>query len=59
MEVVDIWCELRLPRAQDSTEPQLLQASLANFGGFFDWLDANFEVLGGGAHRDSNEDSDL
>jgi len=45
MEVADIWCELRLPRAQDSTEPQLLQASLDNFGGLFDWLDANFEVF--------------
>ena len=51
MEVADIRCELRLPRAQDSTEPQLLQASLDNFGGLFDWLDANFEVLGGGTSR--------
>ena len=60
MKVVDIWCELtRLPRAQDSTEPaQLLWASLDNFGGFFDWLDANFGVLWG-AYRDSDEDSDL
>ena len=58
MEVADIWCELRLPRAQDSTEPQLLQASLDNFGGLFDWLDANFEVLGGGPHRDSDENFD-
>ena len=53
MEVFDIWCELKLPRTRDCTEPQLLQAhpSLDNFGGFFDWVDAKFDVVVGGTPR--------
>jgi hypothetical protein len=51
MEVIDIWCELKLPRT-DCTLPQLLQAhpNLDNFGGFFDWVDASLTWLGRHIH---------
>ena len=59
MEVVNIWCELKLPRSRYCSKPQLLRAhpNLDNFGGFFDWVDAKFDVVGG-AHQNSDEDSD-
>jgi hypothetical protein len=49
MEVIDIWCELKLPRTRDSSQSQLLRAhpNLDKFGGFFDWVDAEFKVVGG------------
>jgi hypothetical protein len=48
MEVVDIWCEIKLPSTRDSTQPQLLRAHpmLDKFGGFFDWVDAKFDMVG-------------
>jgi hypothetical protein len=58
MEVVNIWCELKVPRTRDCTKSQLLRAhpNLDNFGGFFDWVDAEFDVFGG-AEQALDEDS--
>jgi hypothetical protein len=57
--VVKIWGEVKLPRTKDSDERQLLRAHPRsdNFGGFFDWVEARFDVVGEG-HQDSEEDSD-
>jgi hypothetical protein len=48
MQVIDMWCETKLPSARDSTQPQFLRAhpNLDKFGGFFDWVDAKFDVMG-------------
>jgi hypothetical protein len=47
MDVVCIWCEIKLPRTRDSAQPQLLRAhpNLDKFGSYFDWVDAKFDVV--------------
>ena len=46
LDVIDIWCEVKLPRTKDVAAPQLLRAhpSLDKFGAFYDWVDADFEL---------------
>jgi hypothetical protein len=59
MEVIEIWCEINLPRTRDSAQPQLLRAhpKLDKFGCYFDWVDAKFEV-DGVSDSESDNDSD-
>ncbi len=48
MDIVCIWCEIKLPRTRESAQPQLLRAhpNLDKFGSYFDWMDAKFNVDG-------------
>ena len=60
---IDIWGEVKLPRTNDCDQPQLLRAhpSLDNFGGFYDWVEARFDVVREthhGSDECSEEDSD-
>jgi hypothetical protein len=57
MDVVNIWCEVRLPSTRDSAQSQLLRAHprLDKFGGYFDWVDAKFEIV---AEHLPDEDDD-
>jgi hypothetical protein len=60
MDVIDIWCEVRLflsgSIASEGKGGQLLRAhgALDKFGGYFDWVDVSFEV----EPIDSESDSD-
>ncbi len=59
MEIIDIWCEIKLPETRDSAEPQLLRAhpSLDKFGGFFDWVDAKFDFFDEPPDESDDDDS--
>jgi hypothetical protein len=59
MDIVCIWCEIKLPRTRESAQPQLLRAhpNLDKFGSYFDWVDAKFNV-DGDYPLDSDEESE-
>ena len=58
MDVVDIWCEIKLPPRKENKEYQLLRAHpmLDKFGGLFDWVDARFEMVTDGLQDSDDED---
>jgi hypothetical protein len=58
MDVIDFWCQVKLPSTKDSATPQLLRAhpTLDKFGAFFDWVDTKFDVVGGQLNE-SDDDS--
>jgi hypothetical protein len=60
-DVIEIWCEVTLPRTRDSVEPQVLRAhpKLDNFGAYYDWVDARFDMLDDDASTSSDHETDV
>ena len=58
MDVVDIWCQIQLPPRKENKQTQLLRAHpmLDKFGGFYDWVDARFDMVGDGLDESDDED---
>jgi hypothetical protein len=49
-DVIDIWCEVIIPRTRDSEEAQRLRANPRHdsFGPYYDWVDVEFDLGAGG-----------